>query len=162
MKRPSRITPLEIAIGASILGSLLAVAIPSFARNVHATHFAEATDGLARLGSQAVAYADAHKDEGFPKSAPLTPADVPRGVRVVDPPGAWSHPTWTSLGFRASPEGVPHAFSFAFDGAGASFTARARADLDGDGVPSTFETRGVVQPAGAALSPGMYVEAELE
>ncbi|MBL8609497.1 MAG: hypothetical protein JNL38_19360 [Myxococcales bacterium] len=162
MKRPSRITPLEIAIGASILGSLLAVAIPSFARNVHATHFAEATDGLARLGTQAVAHADAHKDVGFPKSAPLTPAEVPRGARAVDPPGTWDHPTWTALGFRASPEGIPHAFSFAFDGAGSSFTARARGDLDGDGVLSTFETRGVVGAGAASLTPGMYVEAELE
>ena len=33
-------------------------------------------------------------------SAPLTPSEVPRGVRSLDPPEAWEHLTWRSLDFR--------------------------------------------------------------
>lgn len=161
MRRP-RVTPIELAVGAAILGSLLAVAIPSFARNVHATHFAEPVDGLARLGAQSLAHAQSHRDEPFPKSAPPTPAEVPRGIRVVDPPGTWDHPTWTALTFRASPENVPHAFSFAFESTGRTFVGRARGDLDGDGALSTFEVRGSAEGDRAQITPGMYVEDELE
>jgi len=161
MKRP-RITPIELAVGAAILGTLLAVAIPSFARNVHATHFAEPVDGLGRLGAQAVAHAQGHPDEPFPKSAPLTPAEVPRGQRAIDAPGTWDHPTWTALAFRSTPEGVPHAFSFAFESTGRAFVGRARGDLDGDGALSTFEIRGASEGDRARIAPGMYVEDELE
>ena len=72
------------------------------------------------------------QDLSFPPSAPLTPAEVPRGVRVVAPPDAWQHLTWLALDFgfdpcarkpargdqQAAPRpscGTPHAFSFKFD-----------------------------------------------
>jgi len=158
-----RFTPVELAIGAAILGSLLAVAVPAFVHDLHASRFVEPTEGLERLGASAVAYAIA--SGRFPDSAPLTPAAPPRGKKEVDPPGAWDGPTWKALAFRPSPEGVPHAYSFSFESTagGAAFVAQARGDLDGDGVLSTFETRGGsghdVTPA---VLPGMYVEAELE
>ena len=56
-------------------------------------------------------------------------------------------------------------YSFAFDAPKPSeaFVARARGDLDGDGLLSTFEIRGGIAPADKPkLVPGMYVEAELE
>jgi hypothetical protein len=75
----------------------------------------------------------------------------------------WEAPPWKALDFRPVAEGVPHAYAFAFDSAGGSFVGRARGDLDGDGVLSTFEVRGHAR-AGAppAVEPGMYVESELE
>jgi type II secretory pathway pseudopilin PulG len=166
MKKGPRITLLEVVIAVAILGSLLAVAIPAFARNVHLTYYAEPVDGLARLSEAAVQRAEVGAADPFPKTAPLTPATPPRGVKAVDPPGTWDHPTWTALGFRAAPEGVPHAFSFGFDGAAAgaapSFVARARGDLDGDGVLSNFEVSGGMKDGRATVNPGMYVESELE
>jgi hypothetical protein len=145
-----------------LIGCIAAVAIPTFARELHASRFAEPTSGLARLGASAVAYATAVGGR-FPDSAPLTPAAVPRGTKEVDPIGTWDGPTWSALAFRPSPEGVPHAYSFAFDSNGASFVARARGDLDGDGVLSTFEVTGSVKPnEGPTVDPGMHVEAELE
>ena len=49
------------------------------------------------------------------------------------------------------------------DIANEAFVARARGDLDGDGLLSTFEIRGGIAPADKAkLVPGMYVEAALE
>jgi hypothetical protein len=168
-RRQRGLTAVEAAVAFAIGGSLLAVAVPAFVRELHASRFAEPVEGLERMGQGALAYAAAHPvtREAFPPSAPLTPAAPPRGTRELDPPGAWDHPTWVALGFRASPEGVPHAFAFAFDSApGAarsSFVAHAHGDLDGDGVRSTFEVRGHAQDGEpAALEPGMYVDSEVE
>jgi hypothetical protein len=179
------LTAVEVAILFAIVGSLLAVAVPAFLRDLRASRFVEPVEGLQRIGTSALAYAEAHAavvpKAPFPASAPLTPATVPRATRDVDAPNTWDHPTWRALDFRASPEGIPHAFSFAFDapappgsrpggdGPGArppetaSFAAHAHGDLDGDGVRSTFEIRGhVVDGQGGALDPGMIVESEVE
>ncbi len=155
--------PIELALAVSLLGCVAAVAIPTFVREVHASRFVEPTDGLARLRTSAVAYAEGHGV--FPDSAPLTPAIPPRGKKEADPPNTWDGPTWKALDFRASPEGVPHAYAFAFESTGATFVARARGDLDGDGVLSTFEVRGTARDGEQEkphVGPGMYVEAELE
>lgn len=156
-----RFTPIELAVGISLLGCVAAIAVPTFAREIHASRFVEPTDGLARLGASALAYAAHHGQ--FPDSAPLTPAVPPRGKKEIDPPGAWDHPTWIALAFRAAPEPVPHAYSFSFDSTGAGFIGQARGDLDGDGVLSTFEVKGMTVPGEPPrLEPGMYVSEELE
>jgi hypothetical protein len=141
-----RFTPVELAVGAAILGSLLAVAVPAFCRDLHA-------------------YAEAN--QRFPESAPLTPSAPPRGKKEADPPGTWDGATWRALSFRPSAEGVPHAYAFSFESTagGTAFVAQARGDLDGDGVLSTFEIRGHASRAEGerpALASGMYVEGELE
>ena len=160
--REGRFSLLEWSIGLSLLGTVLAVAVPSCLRDLQASHLAEATNGITRMANAAVAYKEAHGQ--FPKSAPLTPTVPPRGMLREDPPGIWDHPTWKALQFRASPEGVPHAYSFAFDALPkeAAFVARGRGDLDGDGILSTFEVRGSSRQGAAAVEPGMYVESELE
>jgi hypothetical protein len=174
-----RFTPVELAIGAALLGSLTAVALPAFLCDLHASRFVEPTEGLERLGASAVAYAVTNGR--FPDSAPLTPAVPPRGHKEADPPGTWDGATWKALAFRPSAEGVPHAYAFSFESTsgGTAFVAQARGDLDGDGVLSTFEIRGRsghdgVSPANGgaprtpvadgapSVLPGMYVEAELE
>jgi hypothetical protein len=166
--RARGLTAVEAAIVFAIVGSLLAVAVPAFVRELHASRFVEPVDGLQRIGAGALAYAQGKPTaSAFPPSAPLTPASVPRGTREVDPPGVWEHPSWRALGFRAAPEGLPHAFSFGFDAtpgpARSTFVAHAHADLDGDGVRSTFELRGhAVEGQPAEVEPGLYVEAEVE
>lgn len=156
-----RFTPIELAIGVALLGATAAVAIPAFARELHASRLVEATDGLARMGEGALAYAEEH--QRFSDSAPLTPAIPPRGKKEADPAGTWDGASWKALAFRPSPEGVPHAYAFAFDSSGSAFVARARGDLDGDGILSTFEIRGAARPGEPPrLEPGMYVDAELE
>jgi hypothetical protein len=114
-----------------------------------------------------LAYAAVHPHEiSFPPSAPLTPSEVPRGVRVVDPPEAWKHLTWLSLDFSYT---EPHAFSFQFDSEldpvtqVMRFTATAHGDLDGDGILSTFEVRGERVPGQSArVLPGMFIDREVE
>lgn len=154
---------VEIAAGVAVLGSLLAVAVPSFLKNLHASHLVEATEGLGRIQKSAAALSSAGAALSIP--APLTPAVIARGERVVDPPGTWEHPTWKALDFRAAPDGMPHRFSFAVDvltGTPNELVAHAHADLDGDGITSAFEVRlraegGILRPV-----PGMLVQDELE
>ena len=168
--RGRRFSVVELAAGASLLGTLLAIAVPTFAREVHASRVAEPVDGLSRLGASAVAYAGSRPArEAFPPSAPLTPALAPRGVCEPDPPTLWQHPTWVALDFVPAAPGAPHCFAFSFDstlGAGRSlFRAQAHGDLDGDGISSTFEVTGHSvdgDPSGPALDPGMFIDSEVE
>src|ERR1017187_3270829 len=171
--RARPVAPLELAIAFALGGSLLAIAVPTFLREVHASRLVEPVDGLQRLGASAVAYAQERTSTpgapAFPPSAPLTPGAPPRGHCDVDPPNAWETPTWVALGFRPVPPGVPHCFSFAFDSvpsaAKATFRAHAHGDLDGDGVSSTFEVTGRAvegDPRGPVLDPGMVGYSEVE
>lgn len=157
---------LELSAAFAVGGSVLAVAIPAFFRNLSASKLSEPIEGLDRLVTNAVAYAEGRPQEiSFPPSAPLTPAQVPRGVRALDPPESWEHLTWRSLNFRFE---EPHAFAFQFTSElDASktmrFVATAHGDLDGDGALSTFEVRGERVPGQPArVLPGLYVDREVE
>jgi hypothetical protein len=158
---------LELAAVFAVGGSVLAVAVPAFVRNLSASKLTEPIEGLDRMVGSAVAYAAQHPQEiSFPPSAPLTPAEVPRGVRVVDPPEIWQHLTWLSLRFGFVD---PHAFSFKFDSEldpvtqVMRFTATAHGDLDGDGMLSTFEVRGERAPGQPPrVLPGMFIDREVE
>ncbi len=168
--RARRATPVELAIAFALGGSLFAVAVPTFFRETHASRFVEPVEGLQRLGAAAVAYGRAHPiAQGFPPSAPMTPAAPLRGRCEADPPEVWEQPTWRALDFRPAPPGAPHCFAFAFESALAparsTFRAHAHADLDGDGIASTFEVTGQYvdgDPRGPQLDPGMFVDSEVE
>lgn len=168
--RARRFTPIELAIAFALVGSLLAVAIPSFVREVHASRLVEPIDGLQRIGASAISYARLQPvGHAFPGSAPLTPAVPPRGRCQADAPDAWDHPTWRALDFRPVPAGVPHCFAFQFDSSLASskstFKAHAHGDLDGDGISSTFQISGQSvegDSRGPMLDPGMLVDSEVE
>jgi hypothetical protein len=158
---------LELSAIFAVGGSVLAVAVPAFFQNLSASKLSEPIEGLDRLVTSTVAYAEGRPQEiSFPPSAPLTPSQVPRGVRAPDPPEVWEHLTWRSLKFRFD---EPHAFAFKFDSEidpttqVMRFTATAHGDLDGDGQLSTFEVRGERVPGQPArVLPGMYVDREVE
>ena len=160
-------SPVELASAIAIGGSVLVVAIPAFTRNLHYSKMSEPIDGLDKLVTNAVIYAEGRpQNVSFPPSAPLTPADVPRGEAASDPPDAWEHLTWRALDFRFE---QPHSFAFKFDSAldpttgVMRFVATAHGDLDGDGVLSTFEVRGERLPGGKArVLPGMFIDREVE
>lgn len=160
-------TLLRFAALVGIGGSLAAVAVPAFWRNLSASKTTEALDGLGTISRSAVSQAEGNAPaEVFPPSVELTPADVPRGESAKDPPGTWDHLTWRALGFRLDHE---HAYSFRFDSSfdrmtqTARFSARAHGDLDGDGNLSTFEVRGERLPGEAAhLMAGLLVTREHE
>jgi hypothetical protein len=168
--RGRRFGEVELALAVALGGSVLAVAIPTFARNLHASRFVEPVGGLKRIGAAAVAYARTRPvAQAFPPSAPLTPPAVPRGRCEVDAPEIWERPTWNALEFRPAAPEEAHCFAFGFDSslapARSTFRAYAHGDLDGDGITSTFEITGQVSegdPRGAVVDPGMYVESEVE
>lgn len=142
------LTPVEAAFAFALGGSVLAVFVPPFIRNLHASRLTEPLEGLGRISKRAAALADAAPAlQAYPPSAPLTPAQVPRGELTVDPPGTWAHPTWRLLDFSLQ---APHAFSFELSSVNAAerstYTAVAHGDLDGDGVHSTFQVSGEVRP----------------
>jgi hypothetical protein len=161
------LTAVQAAVIFGIAGTVLAVAVPSFVRNLSASKLSEPIDGLDRIVTNAVAYAEVHAQQiSFPPSAPLTPSQVPRGVRAADPPEAWEHLTWKCLDFGFKD---PHAFAFQFTSEldettqVMRFTATARGDLDGDGMLSTFEVKGERVPGQAPrVLPGMFVDREVE
>jgi hypothetical protein len=168
--RSRRFTPVELAVAIALGGSLLAIAAPTFSREVHASRFVEPVDGLHHIGAAAIAYGKGHPvAQGFPPKAPMTPASPPRGRCAADPEGTWDQPTWKALDFRPAAKDAPHCFAFAFDSAlspaRSTFRAHAHGDLDGDGLASTFEITGHYvegDAAGPVLDPGMTVESEVE
>jgi hypothetical protein len=158
------LTPIELAIAFAIGGSVLAVFIPVFVRNVHASRLSEPLDGLQRIGARAVQLADGSpQSKAFPESVPQTPTQVPRGELVKDQPGTWNHSTWRMLDFSFD---VPHAYSFEVQTSNgperSTFTATARGDLDGDGVLSSFEVTGSVKPGQAPVMLPLEVRREIE
>jgi type II secretory pathway pseudopilin PulG len=168
--RTRRFTPVELAIAFALVGSLLAVAVPTFAREIHASRFVEPVDGLQHIGAAAVAYGRVHPvAQGFPASAPMNPPVPPRGHCEADPPGTWEQPTWIALDFRPAPPGTPHCYAFGFDSTLSAtrslFRADAHGDLDGDGIVSTFEVTGHYvegDPEGPTLDRGVFVDSEVE
>ena len=158
------LSPIEAASLVSLAGCVLAVVIPTFTRNVHASYVSEATRGVNELALRAAARLDAARSsDALPEAAPLTPATVPRGVRVLDPPGTWSHPTWRALEFAFERE---HAYAFAFDAergeAGARFRAHAHGDLDGDSAESTISIEGTFTAPGPVKLAPLDVQNEIE
>lgn len=155
-------TLLRIAVALSLGGSTLAVAVPTFVRELSTSRLLEATDGVARLSAAAVAFSE--NERKLPAPCPLTPPAPPRGELVVDEPGTWEAEPWAPLAFRPVAEGRPHAYAFELETRDGLAVARARGDLDGDGVTSLFEARASAPKAGEPLraEPGLYVEAELE
>jgi hypothetical protein len=141
------LTAVEAALAFAITGSLLAVSVPAFVRNLHASRMSEALDGLERISGRALALSETGPfSAAFPAPAPLTPEAVPRATLVQDPPRTWDHPTWRLLDFSFD---TPHAYAFQFESKNgadqASFEVIAHGDLDGDGVLSTFRTGGILR-----------------
>jgi hypothetical protein len=142
----------------------MATAVPAFLRNLHASRLVEPIDGLNHIAMRATQMAASKPAEfAYPESVPLTPAHVPRGERVTDPPGTWNHRTWRLLEFEWL---VPHSFSFAFEsknGKGqAAFLARAQGDLDGDGILSLFEIGGQSRDGAEPTTSSMVIHREVE
>lgn len=155
---------LERLAVASGVASLLAVAVPTFVQNLRASRTLEPIEGLGRLAREASALSALRPMiSAYPPSAPLTPAEVPQGARVEDPPGTWDHPTWRELQFGFT---EPHAYAFSFESTNgealSEFRAEARGDLDGDGAQSRFWISGRRVAGGPPEILPLEVEREVE
>lgn len=155
---------MQIVIALAVILSGVLAMVPPFLRNLKASRLAEPLDQLGFISARATALAAGRPVErAYPGPAPLTPAVVPRGELVTEPPDAWQHATWRELAFSIT---EPHAYSFSFDSkngpAGASFEATARGDLDGDGNLSTFVVTGEYKPGADPTLGPMLMHRELE
>ena len=155
------LSPVEAALCIAVGGSVLAVGVPAFVRDLHASRLVEPMDGLGRIAAAAAGIARSTKT--YPDDAPRTPRDVPAGAPALDPPGSWEHPTWASLGLTFS---RPHSYSFEFDsdrrGRRSKYVATARGDLDGDGQLREFNVRGEVVAGRAPVTFPVDMRREVE
>jgi hypothetical protein len=155
---------LEAAASVAVAGSVLAVGIPAFLRNLHASRLVEPMDGLAQIARSAAALAASQPDQpSYPDSAPLSPPVVPSGIASKDPPGTWDQPTWRSLQFGFT---TAHRYAFEFDserrGHRARYKATAHGDLDGDGQLSDFSIQGEARASKAPLTSPLEMHREIE
>jgi hypothetical protein len=155
---------LEAAAAVSVAGSLLAVGVPAFLRNLHASRLVEPMEGLGRIARAAAAQVAAQPDPPqYPASAAMTPSVVPAGISTRDPVGTWEHPTWVSLDFGFA---TPHRYSFEFESERrphrARYRAVARGDLDGDGQLSEFSVQGEASEGRAPVSYPLEMHREVE
>jgi hypothetical protein len=159
-----------------ILGVSAAVAIPAFIKYMRKVKAAEARDNLDKLYKGAAMFYASPRVAGgtgaklpcqFPPSVTQTPkgsaCDHP-GERFPGTPEAWADEGWSALNFAVHDK---HYFSYQFEssgsGADAQFTARAHADLDCDGIFSTFERMGHGSSDCSARSRGaMFIDQETE
>ncbi len=140
-------------------GTLVAVGVPAFFRDLSASRLAEPLDGLRRIAVAAEAYALAREGK-FPPSVGWTPKEVPAGEAVKDPLGTWDDETWAALGFGFT-RAHYYCFSFSSRSQQTRYVAKARGDLDGDGQLSEFVLRGKLQGAEVVTQPiEMYREVE--
>ncbi len=138
-----QLPPLQFALLLSVSASVVAVAVPQFYEHLHASRLTEPLEGLSKIAASASVGASMVPPHwAYPEDVPFTPAEVPHGIKE-DAPLTWQNPTWRKLGFQMT---RPHYYSFSFESKNgpqqASFTAKARGDLDQDGQFSSFELRG--------------------
>ncbi|MEO8180855.1 MAG: hypothetical protein ABI895_18640 [Deltaproteobacteria bacterium] len=154
---------LEAVAAVAVLGSVLAVGVPAFLRNLHASRLVEPMEGLAHIARSAAAVAANAEPAAYPASVGLTPPAVPAGIAVMDPAGTWDQPTWLRLDFRFS---APHRYSFELESERrahrARFRATAHGDLDGDGQLSDFSVQGEANEGRAPVTYPLEMHREIE
>jgi len=170
---------LETALAVSILGSLLAVMVPTFVRSLHTSKTGEAVANLAIMHDHAATYFAASHADGtisrrwcLPDEAGPTPrvptADPVRFDFLAE--RVEGHATWVALDF--SPQRTRFRYSFIPESAGCGIrrqahvpvaTFVAEADLDVDGRLSRFERAASVDADGRLVAEGaLRVDAPLE
>ncbi len=161
--RESGFTLIELMIVVAIIAILAVIAVPQFTKYMRSAKAAEANQSLdmIRKGSTAY-YATPRIQKGtlqlvhcqFPAAVGTTPAGS--GCCNVDTNGddrcdstlsVWANATWSALKFSMIDE---HYFQYSYSGTGtltsAKYVATANADLDCNGVFSTFELVGTGDP----------------
>jgi len=166
------LTLLEAALLVSLLAVVLAIFVPTFVRRLRTNKLDEASEVLEQMSQGARAYYERNQRDCLPSAAgptPELPSVDPAIVDFADESTAGAE-TWTALGVQ--PE-RPLRFSYEYapsqSGCGLSSVEtsvevvfRARGDLDGDGVPSTFERRASIDRDGFHESEALLVHQRIE
>jgi hypothetical protein len=136
----------------------LAIFIPTFIKRLRTNKLDEASEILAEMSRGARAYYESHGRDCLPPAAgptPSAPSADPVAVEFAATNTAGSE-TWNALGVAPSrPLRFSYEYAPAQSGCGLSsldepveVVFRARGDLDGDAVFSTFERRATVDRSG--------------
>lgn len=154
---------VELALDRTSTDAALDLVRRAFERYVRLAQSAEARSNVVRLAEAMRALAESsfrenHGPVTLP-SAPETPAEVPRGIAVEDPPGTWDQALFVALAF--SMEG-PHRYTYAVAGGSDGFRVTAHGDLDGDGIVSEFSIVGRCRADGTVELGELEVDDELE
>lgn len=159
------------------LGTLSAIAVPAYLRYIGRARSADARAAVERITDAAIAW---HATEcarlgkactrkfAWPATTPRIPA-APACVEGRPTPqqaarSEWAHPTWKALNIDLDLRSH-YQLEFVSEGkgAGARFIVRATGDVDCDGVFSTFERSGTLNPDGSVdAGYGMIESDELE
>ena len=161
--RQKGFTLLELMVVVAILSVLASVAIPAFIKYMRRVKTVEAIDELQKLHSGSAAYYARGQVLGgvgaalpcqFTRSIGVTPdmtnkqccggaLDSDKDNRCDVDSVAWDQQVWESLNFEMRDQ---HYFGYSYTSSGtlgdSLFVARAQADLDCDGITSTFERYG--------------------
>ena len=163
-RRRRGFTLIELMIVVAILAILAVIAVPAFIKYMRRAKTTEAIDEIDKIykGSSLyyslpfVTLAGVKMQCQFPGQQAVTPVegtccssgglggpDANGDERCDSNPEIWNTPTWSALSFQMSDE---HYFTYAYDSSGsldaALFSITANADLDCDGVQSTFQRIG--------------------
>lgn len=141
---------VEASLAVALVGSVLAVFLPVFFRELRTSRIAEAPEQLAELSARSAAYFGARvggERSCLPPETEMAPGAPSSVAQEVDfsaeqTPG---HETWSALEFQP-PRPIFFSYQFVPTRAGCGLTdepvevvLRAYGDLDGDGRLSTFE-----------------------
>lgn len=161
---------VETALVVSLVGTLLAVFVPTFVRELRISKASEASENLAYLHASTATYFAARHDDGVVERAwclPEVAGPTPRHpsahaiefdffATTVD-----GHETWQTLDFR--PLRVRYRYTFLPEASGCGIrrtpgsvavTLRAEGDLDQDGDRSLFERSASIDTEGHLIPLG--------
>ena len=159
---------METAIVVCVVGSVLAIFVPSFLGHLRTSKVEEPPLLLAELHDRLAAYYEARHEGGrhcLPAGTAPSPAETSESARVVDfvAADAPGRDTFEALGFvterpiRYRYEVLPRrsGCGITIEPGHTLFTVRATGDLDDDEVLGTYERRATVDANGRVIPSGI-------
>lgn len=147
---------LLLALGA---GTVMALGIYGARKYVKGAQAVEAQAALAQIGRAAERVYQEEQPDGSrrlcPSATTPVPATVPKARKYTSDPSEWLADEAANAGFACLGFSMlsPQYYQYSYEATEEGFVARARGDLDGDGVESVYELTGRVVDGRLEVSP---------